>query len=593
MIDKKIVIILLAISFFSCNFDRIIEDRKYKNVINEVSQLIKYEMDINKIKGLSIGIVDGQKIIWARGFGYASVSQKQKATAITLYQIGSISKIFTTLMTVKMAESGLLDLDKPIQSYVPEVQLKSIDNTEPEITIRQLLTHSAGLPNYDLPGMFTRNTRIEYEDWIRRLNDTFLAYPPGYCYSYSNLGFVLLGYVLQKVAARPFVELSHKLVFKPLKMRHTTYEINEIETKLLAKGYNNQAELDPFILNFKPAASVVSNVMDMCRLIKMMHNNGYLYNKHFLKPESIRQMLLPQNMKNRIDYEFRTGLGWILNCTMTTIIAGHDLKNNQIKYIGHEGSTILHQGSIRIIPERKIGVVVLLNSAAGIRSFEKIALFALDKMLNYKGLAISTNVADASKNVKKIHKPEDFVGHYATEYFGVLAVKKQLDGLKTNIYNLNLDLNFNENGSFSIQQDNNDFGPFVGRLFYLDKIAGNEFLVVENNGKSFRFGVKIKPDPIPPAWMERCGNYEILNYNSEDIPYYQNMQLVFKDGFLLIKPSTYQGVELEFALKPLNNFQARIKGIGSGMGEIVNIVKAKDSTEVIQYSGLIFKKLNI
>jgi CubicO group peptidase (beta-lactamase class C family) len=119
----------------------------YSIVESYASSLIEQEMKKNKITGLSIAVVDDQRIVWSEGFGYANKAGDLKASADTVYNVGSVSKLLTVTAVMQLAEQGKIDIDAPIQTYLPEFRIKTrFPDTDP-VTIRGMLTHHSGMPS--------------------------------------------------------------------------------------------------------------------------------------------------------------------------------------------------------------------------------------------------------------------------------------------------------------------------------------------------------------------------------------------------------------------------------------------------------------
>ena len=181
-------------------------------------QLIAYEMRENQIQGLSIALVDDQKIIWAEGFGYADVAHQIRATPDTLYRIGSITKLFNAVAALQLAEQGQLDLDRPIQDYLPDFAIRSRFTPQPTFTARQLMTHHAGLPADYLRG-WNSEEPIRYVR--QQLKDEYVAYPPDTLFAYSNLGATVLGHVVETLAGTPYADWLKSRVLSPMGMERS------------------------------------------------------------------------------------------------------------------------------------------------------------------------------------------------------------------------------------------------------------------------------------------------------------------------------------------------------------------------------------
>ena len=122
-------------------------------------------MKKNSVTGLSIALVDDQRIVWAEGFGYADQEKKIPATADTLYRVGSISKLFTDTAAMQLVEQGKLDIDQPLKKYIPNFSIKSRYPDTAEITPRQLMTHHSGLPRDRLKGFMTLKSCSVHRTW--------------------------------------------------------------------------------------------------------------------------------------------------------------------------------------------------------------------------------------------------------------------------------------------------------------------------------------------------------------------------------------------------------------------------------------------
>jgi CubicO group peptidase (beta-lactamase class C family) len=143
-----------------------------------VEAVIADEMRKTDTPGLSVALVDDQRVVWAQGYGYADQERKVAATARTIYRVGSISKLFTDVAALQLAEQGRLDLDKPLTTYLPEFAIKSRAEHPAPITLRQLMTHHAGLPRDVLKG-FQTDAPAPIDALLSDLRDEYAPYAPG------------------------------------------------------------------------------------------------------------------------------------------------------------------------------------------------------------------------------------------------------------------------------------------------------------------------------------------------------------------------------------------------------------------------------
>lgn len=121
----------------------------YQAAVAELEKLIAHEVADKKLPALSIALVDDQKVVWARGFGFQDRAKKIPATAETVYRVGSVSKLFTDVAIMQLVENGKLDLDEPVAKYVPDFKPAYKDGQKP-ITLRMLMSHRSGLAHLDL-----------------------------------------------------------------------------------------------------------------------------------------------------------------------------------------------------------------------------------------------------------------------------------------------------------------------------------------------------------------------------------------------------------------------------------------------------------
>lgn len=270
--------------------------------------LIAGEMSSQGVEGLSIAVVDDQQIVWSQGFGYADTANHIPATPETVYRVGSISKLFTDTVVMQLADQGKLDIDKPLQTYVPEFSIHTrFPDAEP-ITPRNIMTHHSGLPGDINNGMWTQKPK-PFNQLVGQLKDEYVAYPPNTIWSYSNLGLTLLGVVVERVSGKDFNVYAEEQLFKPLRMADSKFS-QVLDGKKASKAYKNHEEKAEVPIRDTPAGGLNANVLDMSRFITMVFANGTSNGHQILKPDTLKEMWRPQNSNVVLDVDFRIGLGW-------------------------------------------------------------------------------------------------------------------------------------------------------------------------------------------------------------------------------------------------------------------------------------------
>ncbi len=233
----------------------------YEYTKQYVSWLIQKEMKRNNVTGLSIALVDDQRVVWAQGFGYADTANKVPATPETLYRVGSISKLFTATAVMQLAEEGKIDIDQPLQTYLPEFSVKTRFPDAGPITPRSIMTHHSGLPSNHEKGMWSKNPEPFTTD-VTYLKDEYTAYPPNYIFSYSNLAVTILGPVIEKVTDRDFVSYMDDALLRPMNMTHSSFAPGPDLKPFLSKGYRDGKEIEEAGLRDVPAGALQSNVLE-------------------------------------------------------------------------------------------------------------------------------------------------------------------------------------------------------------------------------------------------------------------------------------------------------------------------------------------
>lgn len=332
-----------------------------------IDRYVQSQVDANAFPGVALAIVEGGSIAHARGFGHDG--QGQAVTPQTPFMIGSNSKSFTALAIMQLVETGKLDLDAPVQRYVPAFQLAD-PAASASITVRQLLTHTSGLPTNaggDIP-FGVRDAPLA--EGLAALSTVDLGDAPGAGFRYSNAGYLVLGTIVEAVAQEPYAVYVQQHIFEPLQMTHTRL----VSEDLAGYRYWFGGPL-PFRMEYStassivPAGGVISTAEDMSRYLAMYLNHGAYEGRTLLSAASIAEMhqgvahvALQEGGEN---VEFDVAMGWIV---------GHVAGEPAIYHIG--GSPNFSSWMI-LLPEANRAVITLTNvnnfiPGPGIAAFERI-----------------------------------------------------------------------------------------------------------------------------------------------------------------------------------------------------------------------------
>lgn len=267
-----------------------------------VNKYLQCEMHRLNIPGLSVAIVENGKIIKAKGYGYSNIEVKSPATAETIYQSGSIGKQFTATLALILDEKGLIKLDDKISRYI-----KGTPPDWKDITIRHLLTHSSGLTRYQPEA----DLRLDYADdyLIQKLMPYPLDFAPGTAFRYSNTGYQLLGFIMQKATGRPYGILLKDYIFNPLEMN--TARIVGDRSNIIpnrAAGYDpvdGKLKNEDFVsttFNSTADGSLYLSVLDLAKW------DAALYTTKLLTEENKKKLWLPVKLANGTTENY--GLGF-------------------------------------------------------------------------------------------------------------------------------------------------------------------------------------------------------------------------------------------------------------------------------------------
>ncbi|MCD5415739.1 serine hydrolase [Candidatus Bipolaricaulota bacterium] len=336
-------------------------------VFAKLEKFIFAQMSNSKLPGLSAAVVKGDEVIWSKGFGFRDLEQGLPATPRTLYRIGSVTKSFTALAIMQLAEQGKLSLDDPVDRYLP-IDIKPGGET---IRISHLLSHSSGIPALAFSEAAIRSTTgagkawFPLADWSGML--TFMADAqdwtltrPGERWFYSNEGYVLLGGIIEVCSGMSYGEYIGEHVLAPLGMERSFFSKNELTKDpdaavpytITREGKRNAS--DYFYSNILGVGALISNVLDLSRYVAMYLGQGEYKGTHLLSRPSLAEMASPQIALPQQGLFGQGSYGYGLSSAPDFL--GH-------KLIGHGGSVLVATAYMGFIPEQGVGIALLANGS--------------------------------------------------------------------------------------------------------------------------------------------------------------------------------------------------------------------------------------
>ncbi|MEP7066800.1 MAG: serine hydrolase domain-containing protein, partial [Gemmatimonadota bacterium] len=270
--------------------DSVAADAAHVEVAAHLSRIITSEMRDKSIPALSIAIVDGHRIVWARGFGDADSVHHVPATSETVYRVGSVSKLFTDIGIMQLVEQRRVKLDAPVSRYLPGFHPANPFGTP--ITVRELTSHRAGLVREPPVGNYFDTTSPPIAATVASLDSTTLIYKPATRVKYSNAGIAVVGDVLQTVGKEPFARYLADHVLAPLGMDESAFELTPALQPRLAVGYmwtydGRRFPAPGFQLGESPAGSLYTTVTDLCRFMSAMFARGQGARARVLRPATL------------------------------------------------------------------------------------------------------------------------------------------------------------------------------------------------------------------------------------------------------------------------------------------------------------------
>ncbi|MHA1446119.1 MAG: serine hydrolase domain-containing protein [Candidatus Heimdallarchaeaceae archaeon] len=266
-------------------------------LINEIKDDITAGMKKYNIPGMSVALISKDGIVWAEGFGFIDRNKTREVDSNTLFWIGSLAKAYTATAFLLAVQDGLVSLDDPLIEYYPEFNwnTKFGDKEREKITLRHLLTHRSGLQHFTQTTEPGAEELFSFEKYISKINDSWQKFPVGerHSYSYSNAGYDLIPFVLQRITGMKFSDYVKKKIYEPLGMsRSIIGTVNVLGNANWAKGHENDSEFDSakFISPSIGAAGHYSSLNDMSKFVKMHLNNGIVDGKEFLKQELLEEV---------------------------------------------------------------------------------------------------------------------------------------------------------------------------------------------------------------------------------------------------------------------------------------------------------------
>lgn len=332
-----------------------------------IDRYIQQQMQKERIPGVSLAITAQDQIVHLRGFGVAGPSGRPM-TAQTPMLIGSLSKSFTALAVLQLAEKGLVDLDTPVQQYLPwfhigpSAQPAGALDASATITIRHLLNQVSGLSRLSGEKLVTAGdtSANALENNVRALRLENLDRAVGTGFEYSNANYMVLGMLIQAVAGQTYGSYVQEHIFQPLEMQHSFTSQAEAQQHAMSAGYSRWFGFPtasgnlPYPRGMLPAGYLISSAEDLGHYMIAQINQGRYRNTAILSPQSTQLLLTPATAAAPEGYHKQPSgsyaMGWYV------------MDMNGTAVITHDGDTPTFHADMILIPEESWGVALLVNT---------------------------------------------------------------------------------------------------------------------------------------------------------------------------------------------------------------------------------------
>jgi serine beta-lactamase-like protein LACTB len=461
---------------------RIDPPKPYEAAVQALDRFIAREVADKRLPALSVALVDDQKVVWARGYGFADAARKKPATADTVYRVGSVSKLFTDIAVMQLVEQGKLDLDAPVTKYLGD--FKPISKFDKPITLRMLMSHRAGLVREPPVGNYFDPSVTALDRTVRSLNQTELVYEPGTRTKYSNAGIAAVGRVVEATEQQRFARTLHNRVLDPLGMKKSAFEPNDELNKDLAEAvmwtYHGREFAAPtFELGMAPAGSMYTTVNDLGRFLSALFAGGKV-----IETKTLEQMWTPQFVKAGE----KTGFGIGFNITE---LEGH-------KRVGHGGAIYGFATELAALPGEKLGAVVVTSRDVANGVTRHVANEALKQMLAVRENKPLPEIKETAPVGRLPWSAQTLAGRYAGEQGKGMELTERDGRLYALPFQGGTLNELRAVGDDLVTDSPQSYGQKIG--------VGKGVALIVGKDTFKRVDVE-KPKPAPAKWLGLIGEY--------------------------------------------------------------------------------------
>ena len=348
------------------------EELPHPRTLEELQKAMKEVVEKDHVTGAGVALVSNGQLLWCGGFGKADLSANRDVTCDTEFRVGSISKTFVALALVKLQEEGRINLYSRLQDVAPEIPMKNHWVSTNPVRVVNLLEHSAGFDDMEPSEVYNRHDRWDYPllDVFKRFQEPQdVRWPPGTRFSYSNPGYGIAGYLIEKISGQPFDAYIQQNLLVPMEIAVGDFRLTDANRAALAQGYEGNP---PRAISYKniylrPAGDMKASPGELAKLVQFFLRRGRAGEIQLIKPETIARMEYPETISSA-NNGLRLGYG----------LANYTESDGGVITHGHDGGIDGFISTYRYMPEQNWGYVVLLNSTVSYKALQNMNHLAID-----------------------------------------------------------------------------------------------------------------------------------------------------------------------------------------------------------------------
>ncbi|MBM4340907.1 MAG: beta-lactamase family protein [Deltaproteobacteria bacterium] len=582
--------VLLSLSCSSLPPDRpTFQKGDFSGATAVLETIIKNNLKQQRIPGAAVALVHEGRVIFSRCYGYADTEKKVPITEDTYFMAGSLTKSFTALAILKLIEQGKIDPNANIKKYIPDFSIGILDGGEALITANHLLTHTSGLM-IDYYAHLTDGKKYSNADLLSQLRKEYLCFRPGSASKYSNIGYRLLGIMIEQVTGERFENYLKKEVFNPLGLNQSSFDYTDDLALRMSKGHDGDTEMSRVDNEDKSASGLFSTLKDLTVFLKFLSSMAIPSTEGINNHNIIDSIIKNANPAIDTFYDSKNiySSGWYLNSYQFKGI--HTV-------LSSSGNINGFSTAMTYIPEERLGIIILTNSSLGWKANMDIIARGFRGMIDVLRNPVNQGPdGEIRKKIKSTENDKPLCGRYVG--FGPMV---DIFQKKDKLY-----AKFKGPAALLIPEGDGVFKPVlrilfidipVARLTEYERIRfrfsknqqGDQFLFMEALIGESTFSIPLhhyEKAHIPKSYNRYYGTWALDEH--ETYPnilklYLPSNRLTFfeKDGWPTIKINTWMGEGL-LLLVPLSENLARI----AGSGEIISL-----NDDTVNYIGLSFKKV--